>query len=376
MAIRNPTSATKRRPPRKPKAPEEPAQEAASPAPADENQTQGASVNIGREEIKAVDTDLMRSDRAISLTDRMFVLNPDSERIQHSTQELQGRDYEFRYVQMGGTEWLLLNALLVMLQSQNIRGTVYSFSRDEQDDPHNPAAQHAKQVWQYFGPSLPTVFGNFAAEIRSSLRQLIELMGWQVNGQAADRVMAGLRSLSEVSIKIRDNAMDAEVSAHLLAYARVGGELSVFVNPYLVRTVGQRDLGAFRIISMDHLRSFRSDSAVLLYRRLIGWMDEGREQMVSQDKLEEYVWGDALAMSDNAESRKSRKKAIMRGLAELQAVGWGVVEIARRGQKSMYRIRRPVFDRDAKEAATERQLSLLLPDKPVLSANRLDPKKP
>jgi hypothetical protein len=71
-----------------------------------------------------------------------------------------------------------------------------------------------------------------------------------------------------------------------------------------------------------------------MHQRLCGWIDPGKSGRAELDTLCGYVWPDP---TDNANTMKSRRQTIRKGLAEVVAVGWAVDEYAR----GKFEIRRP-----------------------------------
>lgn len=308
----------------------------------------GSSKGIGHQvQRNAKNADLIRQDRSLQLVHGMFVVGADPNIRLTERQEIQGIELVYRFSPMSAYALRVLHALAGMLQL-SFRGEITSFSIEDA----RKARPGAEAAWARMGKGAPA-FGDFLTTIRTSNRQLAEAVGENTSGPALKRVYETLKQLSEVMIHMKNPATDTEVSTPLIQTGRQGGEIVIVVNPRMVKTVAQRTVGAFTVLSARDVRNMRGESTVLLYTRLCAIINAGATGAVGQDRLEMYIWGNALEVTpENREPRKGRIKVLRKALAELEEHGWKVVELRpQRGEKPTYRISRPDFS-----SAQRRQL--------------------
>lgn len=316
-----------------------------------EGQQQEAGTSLARMERRsASDADLIRQDRSIQLVHGMFVVGADPNVRLTERQEIQGIEFIYRFSPMSAFALRVLHALAGMLQL-SFRGEITSFSIEDV----RQARPGAEAAWARMGKGAPA-FGDFLTTIRTSSRQLAEAVGENTSGPALKRVYEALKQLSEVMIHMKNPVTDTEVSTPLIQAGRQGGEIVIVVNPRMVKTVAQRTVGAFTVLSARDVRAMRGQATVLLYTRLCAIVNAGDTRSIGQDKLEMYIWGKALEVTpDNGGARKARGRAVRRALAELEEFGWRVVEIRpQRGQRAdrpVFQITRPTFS-----PAQQRQL--------------------
>lgn len=109
------------------------------------------------------------------------------------------------------------------------------------------------------------------------------------------------------------------------------GSLYVALNPQLTAAI-VGDIRHTRI-NMDEVRAIKQGGTRLVHQRLCGWIDPGKSKKITLETICGYIWPDSadpVAMRQ----RRSRAKPI---LAELETLGWGVVEYV----KGKYDITRP-----------------------------------
>ena len=326
----------------------------------DESQAPESESGITRlERRSAKDADLIRQDRSIQLVHGMFVMDANPNIRLTERQEIQGIELVYRFSPMSAFALRVLHALAGMLQL-SFRGEITSFSIE---DVRN-ARPGAEAAWTQMGKGAPS-FGEFLTTIRTSNRQLAEAVGENTSGPALKRVYETLKQLSEVMIHMKNPATDMEVSTPLIQVGRQGGDIVIIVNPRMVKTVAQRTVGAFTVLSARDVRNMRGQAAVLLYTRLCAIVNAGSTCSVGQDKLEMYIWGNALEISpETREARKGRVKALRRALIELEEHGWKIAEVrSSRGESPVYQISRPEFTpaqrRQLKHSNPPAQLTLL-----------------
>lgn len=326
----------------------------AKKAPAKRGTTQERESGTGlarTERRNASDADLIRQDRSIQLVHGMFVVGADPNVRLTERQEIQGIEFVYRFSPMSAFALRVLHALAGMLQL-SFRGEITSFSIEDA----RQARPGAEAAWARMGKGAPA-FGDFLTTIHTSGRQLAEAVGENTSGPALKRVYEALKQLSEVTIHMKNPITDTEVSTPLIQAGRQGGEIVIVVNPRMVKTVAQRTVGAFTVLSARDVRAMRGQATVLLYTRLCAIVDAGATRAVGHDKLEIYIWGKALEVSpETREARKGRTKVVRRALAELEGFGWQIVEVrpkrGQRGEQTVFRITRPAFS-----SAQERQLN-------------------
>ena len=109
------------------------------------------------------------------------------------------------------------------------------------------------------------------------------------------------------------------------------GRLYVALNPLIAAAI----MGGRHVrISMDEVRSLKTDPARLIHQRLCGWVDYGKTGRVELDTLCGYVWPD---QTTNPNTLKTRRQTVRKALAEIEALGWSVREYA----NGKFEIKRP-----------------------------------
>jgi hypothetical protein len=98
----------------------------------------------------------------------------------------------------------------------------------------------------------------------------------------------------------------------------------VAINPRLAEGImGKR---RYSRLDMNEIRALRSDPARFIHQRLCGYIDPGKSHKIAMDTLAGYVWP---AQALNIKAIQKRKRAVRKALAELEALGWTVVEYAK-----------------------------------------------
>lgn len=305
----------------------------------DEKQQTPDDGDISRKRARtAREIDVIRQDRALHLVNGMFVLggDPNSPR-KESKQKIQGHELNFRYTPMSGYDLRLLHGLTAMA-SGSIRGESFSYDSADRQDA-------AESAWLMLGKSARE-FGRFITILHTTKRQLAEVVSatGYLNGDQVNRTYESLKRLSEVTIHMRSADGRNEFTTQLInGLARQDDRIVIALNPRIVAAVTERTGGGFSVISMIDVRSIRSEAAMLLYNRLCGFIDAGKQRQVSQDRLEEYIWGNILP-DDDREGRKGRRKSIVRAMRELATLTppWKIQEtVGARGTRPVYNITRP-----------------------------------
>ena len=164
--------------------------------------------------------------------------------------------------------------------------------------------------------------------VRTTVYELAKECGYAAScfdgGARIKAIQRSLERLWSVTVIIRRKSGEVEGSRLLSRFQADGkGKLTVAINPLLAAGIlGKR---RFTRLDMNEIRALRSDPARLIHQRLCGFIDPGKSHKVAMDKLVGYVWP---AQALNIKAIQKRKRAVRKALAELEALGWTVVEYA------------------------------------------------
>lgn len=155
--------------------------------------------------------------------------------------------------------------------------------------------------------------------IHVSRRALVREIGRAETGAAGDHILACIRRMADITLHCRTQYW--EWSSRLLGYVRprMRDEITIAINPRLAEAVGCG--GQYAHLEMSALRDL-SDIGVLLYHRLVGFVDRGGTRKVSLRTLAEYVWTDQAKTSNGQWKRPGKVRAAMREIDALP--GWSV----------------------------------------------------
>jgi hypothetical protein len=167
---------------------------------------------------------------------------------------------------------------------------------------------------------LPPLLGDSVTRyIHVSLRALVREIGRVETGTAGERIFCSICRMAEITLHCRTREWNW--SSRLLGYIRptARDEITIAVNPRLAAavTVG----GQYAHLDMPALRGL-SDVGVLVYHRLVGFVDRGTARAVGLCALSGYVWTDPPPNGNVAAKRRTKVRAAMREIDALP--GWSV----------------------------------------------------
>jgi hypothetical protein len=193
-----------------------------------------------------------------------------------------------------------------------------------------PKTEAGQQLRQFLEPKWEAVQQD-ALVVKGSYRALAREIGY-ANPDDTKLVRECIERLWKVSI-IAQNGGTRQGFRLLSEYASdEQGKLYVALNPLIARAV--MGDGQHVRISLEEVRTLRSDPARLIHQRLCGWIDPGKSGRAGLDTFCGYVWPDATT---NPNTLKTRRQTARKALVELVAVGWTVIEYA----KGKWEISRP-----------------------------------
>lgn len=192
-----------------------------------------------------------------------------------------------------------------------------------------PQTEVGRQLRLFLEPKWEAIQQD-AMVVRGSYRALAREIGY-ADPDDTRPIRKCIERLWKVSI-IAQNGSKRQGFRLLSEYAsdEEDGRLYVALNPLIAAAI----MGGRHVrISMDEVRSLKTDPARLIHQRLCGWVDYGKTGRVELDTLCGYVWPGAAT----AETMRKRRQVARRALAEIEALGWSVREYA----NGKFEIKRP-----------------------------------
>jgi len=199
-------------------------------------------------------------------------------------------------------------------------------------------------------------------DYQTSLRELAEVAGMDRGGDGLTAIFKSLQRITEVTVWtyveappgtpshltkkveievygetriLRCSSVESSRLLHAITLKGNGG-LRIALNPR--ETVALLGQGRnFTEIDMREVQKIRGDGTALLHARMCAFIDHGSSKIISLHRLEEYVYGDILAINANPSDLKVRRRMITRSLSELERIGWVVMKV-----KDSWRITRPI----------------------------------
>lgn len=309
-----------------------------------------------------------RKNRDLILTDGLFTLNPDQQAKLEVFREHGDRLIVFRGPdRLDETDQKVLVGLTAL--ATRTHRSAPKFSR--LDAKASPEAQAA-----FDALSTPTDRRTVGAPraltvaLDYTVADIAREVGMQPSGTAYRVIARSLRRLFQVSVLLflrsdrkppKDGVYRPERAAsdddsgyepldalRLLAvdHLRVGrdgtlstaGRSRVILNPILVTALlGESD---YSIITMGEYRRLSRPATRLAYIRLCGFVDRGRDTMVSERKLASYVYG-RMSDAEWEGAKETYLKTVRRVLDDLRAIGWRVSARAGSADNPSRKIRRP-----------------------------------
>ena len=188
--------------------------------------------------------------------------------------------------------------------------------RDGTDE--TPEAPSARLLWDgQVAAALPG--DSVTRSIHVSRRALLREIGRVQTGEAGKNTFASIKRMAEITLHCQTRGW--KWSSRLLGYVcpRKREEITIVVNPRLAEAVGCG--GQYAHLEMSALRDL-SDIGVLLYHRLVGFVDRGGTRKVSLHTLVDYVWVDKAKTQNIAWKRPGTVRTAMREIDALP--GWSV----------------------------------------------------
>jgi len=334
----------------------------------------GVAPRVRRHKVADISKSVIRSDKTHTLAPGLFVLKPatpyenpalaggeNSDRRSRVTTETRSAEIvkitqtrgdfvvTFETEPMSPRELRVLHALIaIAMGADPSRRAILSGARISLD----PAATDAWErigIGQVMSPSWKVV------EIRTSMREIARFCGMQAqNSERLRFLLQGLVELAKVNImyfKRPANSKEREIPAsrpmRLLGFENVGNLVAVTLNPFLAAAILD-DGNQFALINMQDFYRVKGEAALLILRRLSGYIDFGKSRVVSYPTLVGYVYGGGAETSESTPSvRKNQSAVIRKAIKHIAAVGWKCEEVVPG---------RWAFTRPA--APVERQLSL------------------
>ena len=183
--------------------------------------------------------------------------------------------------------------------------------RDGVDE--TPEAPSARLLWDgQVAAALPG--DSVTRSIHVSRRALLREIGRVETGEAGKNAFASIQRMADITLHCQ--TQEWKWSSRLLGYVcpRARDEITIVVNPRLAEAVGCG--GQYAHLEMSALRDL-SDIGVLLYHRLVGFVDRGGARKVSRRTLAEYVWTDKAKTQNIAWKRPGKVQAAMREIDAL-----------------------------------------------------------
>lgn len=283
--------------------------------------------------------DVIRHSRELMLVPRLFALGNEDRALREIVPlPKEAATLTFRYDALGAFDLMVLLAIISLCGG---------ISRGEQPVAFHSAdnSPEGKVVWNSLGEKARSA-GATAVLVVTSRRQLAELAcskSARHNQSDLDRVMNALQKLGRAQIHYKTDDGKIEFTSNLIGpYTRNDDKVGVVVNPRIVNAVMERVQGKWSLISMNSLRSIRSEVGKILYHRLCATIDEGRSMRLNEDTLLSYVWRTATTTSTEL---RDRRRYLYKAFEQLEALEqpWGIIiHDARRGVPRAYTIRRPI----------------------------------
>ncbi len=232
-----------------------------------------------------------------------------------------GKDEYVRFIgfePLGADDMRLLQGLVALAGPEGILLTP------------TPTAPIAQQLRLKLEPELDAVHRN-GLVVRENISKLLHEIGLSDGGDNIKALKASLLRMSNVTVHIVKGKREA--SSNLLSYAlnNEDGQMYVCLNYRIAEAVlGGR---SYAKISMDEVRTIKSDPARLIHQRLCGWINPGGTGAITLDNLCEYVWPNQSSPG----TMRRRRFTIRKNLEELRELGWTINEYS----KKRYRINRP-----------------------------------
>ena len=152
--------------------------------------------------------------------------------------------------------------------------------------------------------------------VNVSRRALAREIGRVETGAAGGHIFDSVKRMADITLHCQ--TQEWKWSSRLLGYIcrRPQDEITIVINPRLAAAVAGG--GQYAHLDMSALRGL-SDVGVLLYHRLVGFVDRGGFRKASLHTLMGYVWTDPETL---ASKRRRKVRAAMREIDALP--GWSV----------------------------------------------------
>jgi len=182
--------------------------------------------------------------------------------------------------------------------------------------------------------------------ISTSYNELARVIGYRANSGSSNSVIRdALETLCSMSVFV--GLADAPLSENRAVGTILNQQLdpkdgpSIVVEMCLVLTaaiLGGR--GQYLRVSLDEVRSLKTDPARLLHHRL-HWVNQGCTRDVKISTMMNYVWPNS---TESPSTLRTRRQVVRRALNELMGLGWTVFKKA----GDLYSIGRPAVSRTAR----------------------------
>mgnify|MGYP001157749932 FL=1 len=295
--------------------------------------------------------DVIRQDRRIlgsSELRSLFVLGGGNSRHVYVVPLSQSTNLRILATPLSGFDLRMLHALAAALQGE-ITGRVVTYHNEDYSDEANDA-------WGSLGKDARRIkqLGVYVTTLTVSTHELARVLHRNGNTARAQNTLEQIRDsllrLSTVSLRLETANGRVEYGSSLIqSVLRTDHLLRITLSPLLVSSLGQSISGTFKLLSMEEVRSLRTEAGILLHSRLSAMLDQGQTRVFKEETLEGCIYGDlppvrGLTKEAEREARKVRRKVLRRALVELTKLDppWKFEEHkGMRGTRPMYSITRP-----------------------------------
>jgi hypothetical protein len=205
----------------------------------------------------------------------------------------------------------------------------------------NPATADGIELRKRFAPEHDAADMTMVVA-QGTYKGLAEMMGkaWRRGDETITELRGSLERLANIWITISNGNYRYSFQLCSVALEKEPGTFKIAINPILSRSLIEPC--AFRTVDVDAIRGL-SASALIIYVRLCGWIDEGSSHKIALETLVGYGWG-VPPQDQNAPETPPPKNTVRqwrvkarKALDEIRNLGWGVsgtevVTIARQGR--------------------------------------------
>jgi len=189
-----------------------------------------------------------------------------------------------------------------------------------------------KKLWKELHPE-QAAEGGSSLVVTTTRYALLKAAGMSTSKRDYQRLDEILYRLSQVGCFVRKAGYSW--SMNLLSFAcEPDGTVHIALNERFARAI----FGHYVMVSLEERRRLKSDAAKILHAWLSAITRPGSESLaMGLDALAVRIWGTG---TKNKNTKHFRRKAVVKAIAEIEALGWKT-ERQGRGERHQVRLKRP-----------------------------------